>query len=436
MDLYCKYCNTTKDASEFHPDKLRHTGFAFYCKSCTSARNHLKYQRHREKIKAKNNKYYYDNKEIIVKKQNEYCRNKRKIDPLYVLRRRLSNRIWYACKNAGFTKKSKYDKHIGCSPSELKVYIENQFLEGMSWNNTDKWHLDHIIPISQGKTESEILKLTHYTNLRPLWAAENLKKGSKVEVCWQKLKRDELIQEDKDNNYPFGLEASQFTLSNEQFTVEHRKFIEKYEWLGKVGQGVKWCFTARYDNKLAGVVLLSEPNAYQFEKQYEALIQRGACSSWAPKNLNSRLIMFACNWMVRNTTKRIFVAYSDFSAGEYGTIYQACNFDYLGLNYGANELYTLENGKKVNGRYFTKTSSMKKWAKELNIEWDKSWEKSTGFQDYKKIPQELKKYALEKKRTTKKERIPKKGKYVLLVQYGKDNPNKSWMPHPYPKRTA
>jgi len=37
-----------------------------------------------------------------------------------------------------------------------------------------------IIPLSSAKTEEELYKLCHYTNLQPLWAEENMKKGNKI----------------------------------------------------------------------------------------------------------------------------------------------------------------------------------------------------------------------------------------------------------------
>ena len=71
---------------------------------------------------------------------------------------------------------------MGCSPQFLKEYLENQFTEGMSWDNHSQygWHIDHIIPLSSANTEEEIYNLCHYTNLQPLWAEENLRKSDKI----------------------------------------------------------------------------------------------------------------------------------------------------------------------------------------------------------------------------------------------------------------
>ena len=71
---------------------------------------------------------------------------------------------------------------IGCIPEYLKEHIENQFTDGMCWENYGLygWHIDHIIPLSSANTEDEIYKLCHYTNLQPLWAEENMKKSNKL----------------------------------------------------------------------------------------------------------------------------------------------------------------------------------------------------------------------------------------------------------------
>ena len=65
---------------------------------------------------------------------------------------------------------------MGVSYNEFKVYIENQFLEGMTWDNHGEWHLDHKRPISWAKSEDEIYELNHYSNFQPLWSIDNLLK--------------------------------------------------------------------------------------------------------------------------------------------------------------------------------------------------------------------------------------------------------------------
>lgn len=68
---------------------------------------------------------------------------------------------------------------LGISIEEFKLFIESKFKEGMSWNNYGEWHLDHIIPISYGKTIDEIYELSYYTNFQPLWMKENCSKGNR-----------------------------------------------------------------------------------------------------------------------------------------------------------------------------------------------------------------------------------------------------------------
>jgi hypothetical protein len=71
------------------------------------------------------------------------------------------------------------ERILGCPFSFLIKYIEARFADGMSWENRSKWHIDHIVPLSSAKTKKQLIKLNHYSNLRPIWAKDNLKKGSK-----------------------------------------------------------------------------------------------------------------------------------------------------------------------------------------------------------------------------------------------------------------
>jgi hypothetical protein len=60
--------------------------------------------------------------------------------------------------------------------------MESLFLEGMSWDNYGKWHIDHIRPCSSfDLSDTEQQKICfNYKNLQPLWAEDNLRKGAKV----------------------------------------------------------------------------------------------------------------------------------------------------------------------------------------------------------------------------------------------------------------
>jgi hypothetical protein len=68
---------------------------------------------------------------------------------------------------------------IGCDWLELKTHIESQFKPGMDWSKwtCDGWHIDHLRPLSGSKTMEEFITRCHFTNMRPLWAKENMSKG-------------------------------------------------------------------------------------------------------------------------------------------------------------------------------------------------------------------------------------------------------------------
>lgn len=67
---------------------------------------------------------------------------------------------------------------------QLKKHLEIKFTKGMSWENYGKWHVDHIKPCAKFDLtkESEQRKCFHYTNLQPLWAIDNFKKGANILV--------------------------------------------------------------------------------------------------------------------------------------------------------------------------------------------------------------------------------------------------------------
>jgi len=195
----CSKCKVKKPLSEFHKRTARSCGVASCCKICRKEKEKERYQKNREKIieqkrvyndenRAKINarqdiynkknkklraKYFQENK----KKQAEYKRNKLKNDPIFNMSDRVRRRINYAFSASGYPKKSKTRELLGCSFKELCAHLEKQFQPGMSWENRGEWEIDHIIPYASAKTKEDVVELSYYKNLQPLFKAENRKKS-------------------------------------------------------------------------------------------------------------------------------------------------------------------------------------------------------------------------------------------------------------------
>jgi hypothetical protein len=113
--------------------------------------------------------------------RKEYISNRTKIDIEFRIGIQMRSRLNKAIK--GNFKSGSAVRDLGCSVEYLKAYLEGQFEPGMSWKNWSLkgWHIDHIRPLSSfDLTDREqFLQAIHYTNLQPMWAEENLKKGKK-----------------------------------------------------------------------------------------------------------------------------------------------------------------------------------------------------------------------------------------------------------------
>lgn len=251
--------------------------------------------------------------------------------------------------------------------------------------------------------------------------------------CWQYEIRLQKEKEDREFiKNKFNINIEDIKISDFEFNFIESKneknnaveFIKRYEWLGTITQYSTHYFGAYYKGVLGGVLIFSMPNAFskllgENTKNIERLISRGACASWTPKGLASSFLMWSIKYMVKNTPYRLFTAYSDPTAKELGTIYQACNFYYLGKQSGTNIRYINPyTGKIVSDRFFRQRTAYKKYAKELNIEWDKKWEKATGM-NWNNVPDEieikLRQFSKEKQNSSKKIEYPSKHKYAFVL---------------------
>lgn len=72
---------------------------------------------------------------------------------------------------------------LGYSLADLRAHLEAQFVDGMSWENMGAWHIDHIRPLSSFKITGpdcpEFKAAWALSNLQPLWALDNMRKGAK-----------------------------------------------------------------------------------------------------------------------------------------------------------------------------------------------------------------------------------------------------------------
>lgn len=130
----------------------------------------------RKASRVRDRKYYQSNKN----RKFSYHYDRIATDDSYRFRVRLRNRLYKFLKLKGFQKQCKFNDYVGCTLENLKIHIEKRFSKGMNWLNYGEWHIDHIVPLASAKTEKEIYKLFHYSNLQPLWGIDNIRKGSKI----------------------------------------------------------------------------------------------------------------------------------------------------------------------------------------------------------------------------------------------------------------
>jgi hypothetical protein len=218
MTKICSKCKVEKELCEFNRKKTSQPELRSECKECNSIsskkyreenkdkelKRHKKYreenkeilkikyyelhkeyrQNNKDYFKQYNKNYYENNLEKIIKYKVEYNKEKRHSNPLYNLTCNIRGRISTFLKLKNISKNNKTFGIVGCTPELLKEHLEQKFKDNMSWENYGEWHIDHIIPLSSAKTDDEVYKLCHYTNLQPLWAKDNLRKSNKLDYLY------------------------------------------------------------------------------------------------------------------------------------------------------------------------------------------------------------------------------------------------------------
>ncbi len=181
----CVSCNKIKLLSEFHKHLSGIGKTISECKLCR--------KENRKYDKEYQNQYYLKNKERIKiykhdsknkQRRNQLLKERYNNDTAFKILWNLRRRICLALN--GKDKSLSTIFLIGCEIDYLIYHIQEQFTEGMNWDNygkgIGKWNIDHILPCISFdlSKESEQRKCFNYSNLQPLWAIDNLRKGIKI----------------------------------------------------------------------------------------------------------------------------------------------------------------------------------------------------------------------------------------------------------------
>lgn len=196
----CTKCKEIKMFNEFYKAKNKKFGIECICKVCSSInkkKNYNKvksseqgkryYNKNKERISLRDKKrldeirnikrlYRKNNKEKVNKHKREYRKNKTSTN--YRIAELIRNRIRSLLSGKTKNPRRRTFELLGCTYPELKIHLELQFTNGMTWENRGKngWHIDHIIPCASFDltNEDDQKKCFHYTNLMPRWGTTQI----------------------------------------------------------------------------------------------------------------------------------------------------------------------------------------------------------------------------------------------------------------------
>lgn len=195
----CILCNEEKEITQFRPHRK-------YCKKCGNIILKEWKEKNKEHIKKYNKKYFQEHKEQILIDRKEYMYNYRqtskykkhkkeyaqknqskvneqqkiryKENKMCKLKHNVRVEIARGFKTKGMIKNKHTEEMLGCSLNYIYDYLLKTYKDnyGAEWDGKEKVHIDHKIPLATAKTEEDVIKLCHYTNLQLLKAQDNLRK--------------------------------------------------------------------------------------------------------------------------------------------------------------------------------------------------------------------------------------------------------------------
>lgn len=211
----CNNCKFVKELDCFSSNGKK--GLKSFCRTCRGdiekerrsnnieaykAKDKAYHESKKEERNAKSREYTVKNREALNDKAREkYQNNKESVREYHqnrketrnaVKKKHMDNNPQARIKNSLMTRMSnalhslerhKMSKLIGCSPEFLSKWLETKFYGDISWENYGSvWHIDHVVPVAFFDLidlEQQLICF-HWSNLRPLYAETNEKKGDKI----------------------------------------------------------------------------------------------------------------------------------------------------------------------------------------------------------------------------------------------------------------
>lgn len=212
----CNRCGIEKPETAFSADRRGPGGRNYRCKECVAEHSRAWRKANPEKKLAETRAYRAANAERVAANAKAYraanqehlkalsCQSakrwlesnpeqrkahvrayaeKHRDRPDRLLRKRISAGLRAALRGGKAWRSS--ESLLGYTIADLREHLGRQFLKGMSWENMGKWHIDHIVPVSAFEITSVddpiVRRVWALSNLRPLWARDNMSKNARVD---------------------------------------------------------------------------------------------------------------------------------------------------------------------------------------------------------------------------------------------------------------
>jgi len=198
--------------------------------------------------------------------------------------------------------------------------------------------------------------------------------------------------------------------------------IKDYEWMGCLA-AVNWFYYGIFFDGVCGGVVVYGPEYIENLGKWDKygytgkiiLLSRGACVHWAHPHSGSMLIRRSMDLLPEKY--KVVTCTTDDLAGEIGTIYQACGFDYIGSMRDANPNVNSRKGDRdawlINGKLYGARNMRQKFGT------TKTEELIKYFPDMEKVKQNSKARYFAFRGTKKDKKVNRKAIDHLIKPYPK-----------------